>query len=108
MPIAIMTVVSVTVMTMMVPMVMMSFVSVTSAWGARARARIVISAGPVPMAMLAGRHCVDFLRWWSYQFSRFSRKVTTNLYEIRATIGREAARSCGSHAKLFWDMISRV
>jgi hypothetical protein len=60
MPIAIMTVVSMTVMAMTVPMVMMSFVSVTSVWGARARARIVISVGSFPMAMIAGRHCVDF------------------------------------------------
>lgn len=63
MPVAIMTVVSVTVMTMTGAMVMMSFVSVTPVWGAGARARIVVSMGSFPMAMIAGRHCVDFLRW---------------------------------------------
>jgi hypothetical protein len=66
MPIAIMTVVSAMVMTMTGAMVMMSFVSVSPVWGARARAGIVTSMGSFPMAMIAGRHCVDLVRWCSY------------------------------------------
>lgn len=58
---AFMTMIAVTVAVMAAMVVMMmSFVSVTSVWGARARARIAIAVGSVPRMMIASRHCLAF------------------------------------------------